>query len=171
MRKFEHERLTSLAFEASNLPRQVVRNVGASRLPALEHLELWLGTSEYGADTTVADLKGIFQGKGLPMLRYLGLRNSEIADDISEALAKAPVLERVRVLDLSLGTLGDRGAEALLANPAIARLEKFDIHHHYISPELIARLQALGIQVDAGAAEKPEDPDDPDAYRYVAHSE
>ena len=49
-------------------------------LPALEHLELWLGTDEYGADTEVADLKNILQGKNLPSLRHLGLRNSEITD-------------------------------------------------------------------------------------------
>jgi predicted DNA-binding WGR domain protein len=171
LRKFGHPHLKSLAFEASNLPREVVRAIGASSLPALEHLELWLGTSSYGADTTVADLKNILAGKPTPALRYLGLRNSEIADDIAQALAKSPFLERLRILDLSLGTLGDRGAEALLANPALARLEKLDIHHHYVSPALVQRLQALGIQIDVGKAEEPEDPDDPEAHRYVAHSE
>lgn len=161
---FRHEHLKSLALEASNLPRDVVRAVGASDLPALEHLELWLGTSEYGADTMPADLEGILQARHLPALRYLGLRNSEIADDIAAALAGAPLLQRLRVLDLSLGTLSDSGAEALLANPAIARLEKLDIHHHYVSEELVERLRGLGIEVDAG------DPQDRD-YRYVAHSE
>jgi predicted DNA-binding WGR domain protein len=171
LRKFEHQRLKSLAFEASNLPREVVRAVGASSLPALEHLELWLGTRSYGADTTVADLKGVLAGKGTPALRYLGLRNSEIADGIAAALAKSPLLGRLRVLDLSLGTLGDRGAEALLASPALARLEKLDIHHHYVSPALVQRLEALGIQLDASEAEEPEDPDEPEAHRYVVHSE
>jgi uncharacterized protein (TIGR02996 family) len=174
LRKFEHEHLKSLAFEASNLPRKVVKAIGTSSLPALEHLELWLGTEEYGADTRVADLKGILAGKPTPALRYLGLRNSEIADDIAIALAKAPILERIRVLDLSLGTLSNKGAEALLAIPALRRLEKLDIHHHYVSPALVEQLQSLGIEVDASEAEEAEDtddPDDPEAYRYVAHSE
>jgi uncharacterized protein (TIGR02996 family) len=171
LRKFTHEHLKSLAFEASNLPRKVVGAIGASSLPALEHLELWLGTEEYGADTRVADLKDILAGKPTPALHYLGLRNSEIADDIAMALAKAPILERIRVLDLSLGTLSDKGAEALLDIPAVRRLEKLDIHHHFVSPALVAQLQLLGIEVDAGDAEEPEDPDDPDTYRYVAHSE
>src|SRR5205807_1269892 len=86
LRKFKHDNLKSLVFEASNLPRAVVRAVGASDLPALEHLEIWLGTSEYGANTTAADLKDVLSGKNLPKLRYLGLRNSEIADDIAVAL-------------------------------------------------------------------------------------
>lgn len=194
--EFEHQHLRSLAFEASNLPREVVRAVGASKLPSLEHLELWLGTEEYGADTTPDDLVGILRGDQLPSLQYLGLRNSEIADDIAAALAGASVLERLRVLDLSLGNLGNRGAEALLSIPGLtrrdrlgiphrqltfdfglaepaglARLEKLDIHHHYVSPGLVERLQALGIEVDAGEAREPEDPDDPDAHRYIAHAE
>jgi uncharacterized protein (TIGR02996 family) len=174
LRKFKHENLKSLAFEAGGLPRQVVRAVGASDLPALEHLELWLGTEEYGADTTVADFKDILSGKNLPKLRYLGLRNSQIADAIAVALAKSPLLGRLRVLDLSLGTLGKRGAEALLAIPSLARLEKIDIHHHYVPPDLVSRLEALGPEVDASEAQEADEPDDPDqaeGYRYVAHSE
>jgi uncharacterized protein (TIGR02996 family) len=165
----EHPHLKSLIFEASNLPGEVARAVGASDLPALEHLELWLGAEEYGADTTPDDLDGILQGKHLPSLRYLGLRNSEIADDIPSALAGAPILERLRILDLSLGNLSDRGAEALLAIPGLARLEKLDIHHHYISPEWIERLQALGIQVDASDPQEAEDNGIVEPSRYCAH--
>ncbi len=176
LQPIEHAHLKSLTFEASNLPRELVRAVGESRLPALEHLELWLGTSEYGADTTVADLQGIFAGTHLPALRYLGLRNSEIADAVAVAVGSAAILPRLRVLDLSLGTLGNRGAEALLAIPALAGLEKLDIHHHYVDPALVARLQALGIEVDASDAEVEDDPEDPDDEypvddRFVAHAE
>jgi predicted DNA-binding WGR domain protein len=177
--KLKHRHLKSLAFEASNLPAEVVRAVGRSDLPALEHLELWLGTHEYGADTTVADLKGIFAGKGLPALRYLGLRNSEIADAIARALAKAPIVARLRVLDLSLGTLSDQGAEALLAVPGLANLDMLDIHHHYVSPELVRRLAGLGIKVNASEFREAEeeypdeggDEDDLISVRYVAHAE
>jgi uncharacterized protein (TIGR02996 family) len=168
LREFRHEHLKSLVLEASNLSREVVRAVGKSQLPALEHLELWLGTDRYDADTEVSDLDGVLQAKHLPSLRYLGLRNSEIVDDIAHALATAPVMGRLRVLDLSLGTLSNRGAEALLAIPGLTRLEKLDIHHHYVSGELTARLEALGIQVDAS---DPQQDDEPDAYRYVAHGE
>jgi predicted DNA-binding WGR domain protein len=174
--KIKHKNLKSLTFEASNLPAEVVRAVGASNLPALEHLEIWLGTAEYGANTTPADLKGILAGKGLPALRYLGLRNSEIADAVAAALAKAPVLQRLRVLDLSLGTLTDAGAEALLAAPALANLEKLDIRHHFVSPGVVRRLKALGIKLDAGEPQEADvydtdENEEPIAHRYVAHAE
>jgi uncharacterized protein (TIGR02996 family) len=172
LRPFEHRHLKSLVIEASNLSREVVRAVGASKLPSLEHLELWLGTEEYGADTTPGDLDGILQGDHLPALRYLGLRNSEIADDIAVAVAGAPIQERLRVLDLSLGTLTDRGAEDLLAIiPSLPHLEKLDIHHHYVSRPMVKRLRALGVPVDASEPQEAEDIGDEELYRFVAHSE
>ncbi|MBY0228578.1 MAG: STM4015 family protein [Gemmataceae bacterium] len=166
LRKFKHVGLKSLALEASNLSREVVKTLGTCDLPALEHLEVWLGTSSYGADTEPGDLKGILQGKGLPSLRSLALRNSEIADAVAAALAKAPVMDRIRGLDLSLGTLGDEGAEALLKNPKVAKLEKLDISHHYVSEPLIERLKGLGIEVVAERADHGDAED-----RYVAHAE
>jgi hypothetical protein len=168
--RLQHDRLLSLTVQSGGLDAEHVRAVGAARLPALEHLELWLGTENYGGNTTVEDLAPILGGAQFPKLRYLGLRDSEIADEIAAALAQAPVLERIRVLDLSLGTLSDTGAAALLTSPALARLEKLDIHYHYCSPELVAQLQGLGIEVDASDAREDEE-DDGEVWRYVAVSE
>jgi hypothetical protein len=80
------------------------------------------------------------------------------------------VLQRIRSLDLSLGTLSDAGAGALLASPAVARLERLDVHHHYCSPAVVARLEGLGISVDAS---EPQEADESggEVYRYVAVSE
>jgi hypothetical protein len=164
-----HERLKSLIVQSGGLPARVVREVAAADLPELEHLELWLGTDDYGGNGTVTDLAPILSGERFPKLRTLGLRDSVITDEIAAAVASAPILERIRVLDLSLGTLGDRGAEALLASPAVARLEKLDIHHHYCSEPMVVRLQALGLDVDASEPQEP-DGDDEDG-RYVAVSE
>ncbi len=168
--RLRHERLRSLVVETGGLDVSVVRDICAAELPALEHLELWLGDEYYGANTTVDDLAPILSGTLFPKLRYLGLRDSEIADEIAAAVATAPVLERLRVLDLSLGTLGDEGAAALLAAPAVARLEKLDIHHHYCSDEMVAQLTALGIEVDVSERQTEEDYDG-ERYRYVAVSE
>jgi hypothetical protein len=53
--------------------------------------------------------------------------------------------------------LTDRGAEALLAIPDLTRLEKLDIHHYCVSPEMVERLQALGIEVDTSDPREAED--------------
>src|SRR5919199_1803102 len=147
---FRHERLKSLVVESGGLDASVVRDITSSELPSLEHLELWLGDSNYGATAEIVDLAPIFTGRLFPKLSYLGLRDSELSDAIAVAVAHSPVIEQLRVLDLSLGTLSDSGAAAFLSSPAAARLELLDIHHHYCSDEMIEKLKAAGIKVDAG---------------------
>ena len=160
------EQLKSLVIETGGLSANVVREVWAAHLPSLEHLELWLGDTGYGGDATVGDIRPIFTEPLFPKMTYLGLRDSEIADEIAIAIADAPVLRQLHTLDLSLGTLGDEGAAALLASPLVAGLKKMDIHHHYCSEEMTAKLEALGMDVDAGEREEDDDGD-----RYVAVSE
>ncbi|WAX81599.1 STM4015 family protein [Streptomyces sp. KMM 9044] len=171
-----HEALRSLTMETGGLPAEVVRGVGASELPALEHLDLWLGTSWYGADSEAADLEPILSGDRLPRLRHLALRNSEIQDEVAAAVASAPVVARLDVLDLSMGTLSDDGAVALLGGQPLTHLEKLDLHHNYLSEPLRQRLSetfaAAGVEVDLDpdAAEAGED-DNGTARRYVSVGE
>ncbi|MBV9792035.1 MAG: STM4015 family protein [Chloroflexi bacterium] len=168
--RLRHDRLRSLIIQSGGLPASVVREVAAAELPSLEHLELWLGSDDYGGNSTVEDLQPILEGTRFPQLVTLGLRDSEQTDEIASAVANAPILDRIRVLDLSLGTLSDEGAAALLASPAVARLEKLDLHHHYCSAEMVARLEALGITVDVSDAQE-EDEYGGERYRYAAVTE
>jgi hypothetical protein len=164
--ELRHDSLRSLVIQSGGLSRDIFHQVAMAELPELTHLELWLGTGDYGGNVTVEDLAPLLPGTLFPRLHYLGLRDSEIADEIAAVVAQAPVVEKIRVLDLSMGTLGDEGAAALLASPAVARLEKLDIHHHYCSPTMLERLKGLGIEVDAG------DPQDESRFgRYVAVGE
>ncbi|MFE6128602.1 STM4015 family protein [Streptomyces sp. NPDC056437] len=166
-----HEKLRSLTIEAGGLDAAVVRGVAASDLPALEHLDLWLGTSWYGANADVSDLEPILAGTRLPSLKYLALRNSEIQDEIAVAVAGAPVVARLETLDLSMGTLGDEGAEALLNGQPLSHLKKLDLHHHFISKPMADRLAGAlgvdGVEVDLSEDESAEGRED----RYTAVAE
>lgn len=165
-----HRNLKSLVVQAGGLGREVVEQVTSGRLPELEHLELWLGDSNYGADATVEDVAPILSGNLFPRLKYLGLCNSEIADELALALVSAPILERIETLDLSKGTLGDEGASALIASDAVKRLKRLDLHHHYCSEEMVEKLEELGIEVDTGDPQEA-DEDDGEEHRYVAVGE
>jgi hypothetical protein len=156
--------------ETGGLPAVVVRQVAAAELPELTHLELWLGDSNYGADWQFEDLAPILAGDRFPKLEVLGLRNSERADEVAAAVARSPILERLRVLDLSMGNLGDEGGRALLASLGVRRLDRLDLHHHYLSDEVMARIAALGIEVDLSERCKA-DTHGGEEYRYVAVSE
>ncbi|MFE7980354.1 STM4015 family protein [Streptomyces shenzhenensis] len=167
-----HDSLRRLIVECSGLPADVVRGVGASELPALEHLELWLGGSEYGADWEVADLEPILSGTRLPRLRHLALRNSEIQDEVAAAVASAPVVGRLEVFDLSLGTLSDDGAAALLGGGPLTHLKKLNLHHNYLSEPFRQRIrQALepaGVEMDLDQDDAEEhEEDDGTIFRHI----
>ncbi|MFJ1646919.1 STM4015 family protein [Streptomyces sp. NPDC088258] len=172
-----HARLRSLTVETGGLDAEVVRGVGASDLPALEHLDLWLGSDEYGANTSASDLAPILAGSRLPRLRHLALRNSVIQDEIATALSGAPVVARLESLDLSMGTLGDEGAEALLGGQSLTHLRRLDLRHNYVGEETRERLRsvlgAAGVEVDLSEIEGAEewDDDDGEEHRYVAVAE
>ncbi|MEU1511752.1 STM4015 family protein [Streptomyces sp. NPDC005811] len=169
-----HGALRRLVIEAGGLGAEVVRGVGGSDLPALEHLDLWLGTPDYGGDSEVADLEPLLSGARLPHLRHLALRNSEMQDAVAAAVASAPVVARLEVLDLSMGILTDEGAAALLGGQPLTHLKKLDLHHHYLTEPLQDRLRQTlaGVELDLDRDDADEDTeDDGTVWRYVAVGE
>ncbi|MFD8734197.1 STM4015 family protein [Streptomyces sp. NPDC059618] len=173
---FRHERLRTLTVETGGMPATAVRGVAGSDLPALESLDLWLGTSEYGGDADIADLEPFFAGTRLPALTRLALRNSEIQDDICAALASAPVVARLTHLDVSMGVLTDDGATALLSGQPLTHLDVLDLHHNYLGAEvrkrLLETLEPAGVTVhaDQDDAESDEE-EDGMVWRFVAVGE
>ncbi|MEU2228636.1 STM4015 family protein [Streptomyces sp. NPDC012751] len=171
-----HTGLRKLTVETGGLPAAVVRGIGASDLPALVHLDLWLGTSDYGGDSEVADLEPILSGARLPALRHLGLRNSEMQDAVAAAVASAPVVARLETLDLSMGILTDEGAAALLGGRPLTHLEKLDLHHHYLTEPLLERvrqtLEPAGVELRLDRDDAYDDRDDDGTvWRYVSVGE
>ncbi|MFD9189104.1 leucine-rich repeat domain-containing protein [Streptomyces phaeochromogenes] len=145
-----HEKLRTLVFQSNGMPAEAVRCIAASDFPALTHLELWTGAPDYDPTASPDDLAPILDGRSLPSLKYLGLRAAEIADDYATALASAPVVARLTDLDLSLGTFGNTGAEALLAGQPLSHLESLRLRHHYMTSEVAQRLvdELPGVHVD-----------------------
>ena len=154
--EFWHDELKAIRIETGGLSRITVEQICAYGMPELEYLELWLGTPEYGGDSTIDDVMPIVQGDLFPKLKYLGLRNAEYTDEIVFELVKSPLLERLVELDLSLGTLGIEGAEALLNCPAINELDTLNISDNFLYQrypkisELCDRLLALDCEVIIG---------------------
>jgi hypothetical protein len=157
-----HQSLKSLGIKSNSHRGKFIQELSAAQLPRLERLELWLGTAPYEAgaqdldydpERVIADLQPILSCKPAPRLRYLGLHDGEMADRLAAAVAKAPLLQCLEVLDFSVGNLSDAGAAVLLASPTTARLKELDIHHHYVSEEAVARLKALVPKVDASEAD------------------
>ncbi|MFI1166881.1 STM4015 family protein [Streptomyces sp. NPDC020801] len=137
-----HDGLRTLRVESGGLPPEPVRALGACEFPALRHLELWLGTTWYGGDCTADDVEPLLTAAGnWGGLRYLGLRNSDIQDDIAGAVAAAPVVAGLESLDLSMGALSDEGGTALLSGRPLTHLGSLNLAHHFMSDRLAHRLR------------------------------
>jgi hypothetical protein len=147
-----HPTLEQLCIEGDALARSAFATVVAAELPALRRLELWLGTRWIGSATTRELLEQLGHSRGLPRLEQLGLRNSEVSDDIAAALPRWPLLVRLREVDLSMGTLSDRGGRAILDHvDRFAHLSRLDLDHNYLSNEVAVALErALGERVRIG---------------------
>ncbi|MFG1607836.1 STM4015 family protein [Actinoplanes sp. NPDC049265] len=168
-----HAGLRELVLQSAGLPAPVVRAVAASDLPHVTRLELWLGTSERGGGARAEDLAPILRGVALPALTRLGLRNIEDTDWFVKSMATAPVLARLTELDLSLGTLGDEGAQTLLAGQALTHLETLNLSHHFLSPDVARRLvdELPGVAVDVSDRVDRDEDDEEEDWRYVAVGE
>ncbi len=145
----QHLHLKKLVIETGGLPAAVLHDLYSAKLPQLEHLELWLGTDEYGNDISVDDVRKLLASPCCQKLTYLGLRDDVHADATAQTLREVDIPMTLRTLDLSLGTLGDEGATALLNAPWIAQISLLDFHHHYVSQQLVEQLKSKFKSVNA----------------------
>jgi uncharacterized protein (TIGR02996 family) len=161
--------LEKLVFRSGGLDKKAPLGIGAASLPKLTHLELLFGREDYGCNSTVASLKGILEGSGLPALTTLGLKNSEWKAELIEAVAKSKVLPRLKMLDLGMGVMGTESAEALVANAAkFKHLQQVLLEDNYFSESDQALVKKSLPNAEFG--EQKEDEDDPE-YRYTTVGE
>jgi hypothetical protein len=162
------------------MPPGAATKIAAADLPSLERLELWLGDDNYGGGTTVEQLAPLLAGERKPALRHLGLQNSPIQDELAAAMASAPVVPQLTSLSLSMGTLSDEGAEALLHGQPLTHLRELDLSHHFLSHDMMLRiwtsLEPAGVRVHLYGSQEAEEPydwddDDEDDGRYIAVAE
>lgn len=132
--------LKNLVIETGGLNGDAIDDICNSDLPNLEHLELWLGTDEYGCTVKVEQLQPILEGK-FPNLEYLGLKNYDEQDALAKNLQGASVLGYIDILDISMGVLKDEGAEALYNNEALLNLQHLNCRHHFISNDWMEKLR------------------------------
>ena len=115
-------KLKHLIIETGGLNASVIHDIAKSDLKNLEHLEIWLGTDDYGCNIKIEDLQPILNSS-YPKLKYLGLKNYYLQDELAKHLKGASILKNIEVLDLSMGVLKDEGAEALYNNDDLLKTE------------------------------------------------
>ena len=155
--EIRHEKLESLEIICGGLSKDVIQSIQSAYLPSLKKLLLYIGVENYGFDGDANTIRELLAQADFPKLEYLGIVDSEIQDDLTAVVLESKFMGQIHTLDLSCGTLTDKGGQLLLEKiPDFPNIQFLDLHYHYLSDEMMEKLQKLPIKVDVSDQNEPE---------------
>lgn len=161
-------KLETLTTITGGMSAATLGHLASAWWPALRDLALQIGCRRESATTDVTLVEPLLAGTHVPALRRLGITNCEFTDELCARIAAAGVTPQLEALDLSMGTMSDDGADALLAGAdRLRHLKTIDVSDNYLTPAGAARLVASGLPVVAG--DQRDDGGDPDDRRASAY--
>jgi len=120
--------LRSFTRRATDLRKAELADILAADVPQLEELVLILGED---AEVDARALAPVFSQKVFPKLKKLTLERTKNTLAFVEALAKSPLLPKLKRLSVAGGDLDDADARWLIKNAkAFAHLEYFGLSHN-----------------------------------------
>ena len=162
--KIDAPNLRRLTIRSGGLPVEAVRSIAATSWPSLVELEIWPGDEAYDGTVDLESLEPILRGENLPALKILKIMNADMTDEVVEVLGKSPLLKRLEVVDLSLGTMSADGGAMLLANlDAWSHLRVLNLEDNAIGQNVAEDLDQHAF-VEIGTQKDEDD-------RYVSVSE
>lgn len=139
-----HTNLKDLTIICGGLPASVIKSIETAYMPNLERLQLYLGVEEYGFDGSIEDIRSLLANSYFPKLSHLGLCDSELQDEVTEVVLQSKYIHQINILDLSRGTLTDRGGRLLIEKlPSLTNLSIVDLDWHYLSKDCMEQLNAI----------------------------
>lgn len=156
-----HNQLQHLEIICGGLPSAVIQSVQNAKLPSLQTLLLYLGVEDYGFDGDITTIKNLLAQSDFPKLAYLGIVDSELQDEVTETVLESKYINQIETLDLSMGSLTDKGGQLLLEqvlkHPNIKAL---DLEYHFLSDEMMDKLKGLsGVMVNVEDAQEADEYD------------
>lgn len=146
----QHNNLKTLIIETACIEDTAIAQISEVCMPTLEYLELWFGrSSKYCVDKVIDSLLPLFSSELTPNLIYLGLRSCDWANEIAYYITESPIIEKLKILDLSMGSLTDEGASILLNCPGVNKLHTLNISNNCISSEMVEKISQLKCRVIA----------------------
>lgn len=156
--EIEHENLEALTIICGGLDQDVIAEIETAKLPNLKKLLLYIGVQEYGFNGSADTIRSLLANSDFPQLTYLGIVDSEIQDELTEVVLESKYISQIETLDLSCGTLTDKGAGLLLEKlPGLPNIRKLDVHHHYMSDEMMEKIEKLPMETDVSEQEEADE--------------
>lgn len=164
--KVQLEHLESLEIICGGLPVEVIQSIRDAELPALKSLRLYIGIDNYGFSGSIDDIKDLLEKSDFPKLESLAICNSEIQNEITEVVLQSKYMRQIRRLELSMGSLTDQGGQKLVDQlPGFPNIQELDVHYHYLSDDMMEKLENLPIEVNVNEQNEPDEWDD-EVYYY-----
>lgn len=159
--EIKHDSLQHLEIICGGLPKEVIESVQEAKLPSLKTLLLYIGIEDYGFNGNISTITGLLEKSDFPKLTYLGITDSEIQDEIAEAVLNSKYVSQIKTLDLSLGSLTDKGGQLLLEKlPAYKNVKEVNLQYHYMSEEMMEKLNELeDVDIDMGDQQEADEYD------------
>ena len=157
--EIQHSRLQHLEIICGGLPSDVIQSVQKAKLPSLQTLVLYIGVEEYGFNGDISTIQNFLAKSDFPKLSYLGITDSVIQNEITEAVLNCKYIDQLEVLDLSMGSLTDQGGQMLLEQiPKHSNIKSLDLEYHYMSDEMMDKLKnLLGVAVNVEDQQEAEE--------------
>jgi uncharacterized protein (TIGR02996 family) len=163
--------LERAVFITGGLSKSCGKGLATAEMPEIRHLEIYYGTENYGGTCSIKEVRPLLERGDLAHLEYLGLKNSEFANELAREVGGAKVVKHLKTLDLSLGTMTDDGARALAdAKASLAHLECLDLRDNFLTKEGVKLVKGLCKQVLTDGQQTPYDYGD-ELHYYVSISE
>jgi hypothetical protein len=135
-------RLRRLEIVSGGLRAHALASIANARWPMLEELDVYTGTEEYSGTCTEDGVRALLRAN-LPVLRGLGIENCEFGDALAGLVARAPIVQQLRRLDLSRGTMGGDGARVLVEHAnRFAHLAVLDLTENYLTGAIAREVTA-----------------------------
>ena len=155
--KIKHSNLESLTIICGGLGSDVIKEIEEAELPELKKLLVYIGSENYGFDGDADTVRSLLANSDFPELEYLGIADSEIQDELTAVVLDCKYIDRITTLDLSCGTITDKGGELLLKKlPELKNLKKLDLSYNYLSDEMKEKLTAAAPAVEMDLSDSQE---------------
>ena len=158
----KHEKLREFDIICGGLGSDVIESVKDAKLPALERLTLYIGIEDYGFDGDINDIKKLLDKSDFPNLKHLGLEDSEIQDEITEAVFNSKYISQIESLSLANGTLTDKGGQIILDKlKSYPNIKELNLHYNYLSEDMCEKLEELaeecGVKIDVDDSQEADE--------------
>ncbi|MCI6580614.1 MAG: STM4015 family protein [Oscillospiraceae bacterium] len=155
--KIKHSNLESLTIICGGLGSDVIKEIEEAELPELKKLLVYIGSENYGFDGDADTVRSLLANSDFPELEYLGIADSEIQDELTAVVLDCKYIDSITTLDLSCGTITDKGGELLLKKlPELKNLKKLGLSYNYLSDEMKEKLTAAAPAVEMDLSDSQE---------------